>query len=205
VARFSFGDSAVSLPDTASPGPRYLAVLAAGTPGIFVLSPDARDIVTAIPAGNAFEDAEIDRDRNVLWLSDPATGAVYRRGLLGEIAGATILLPGVTDVSVSNLRGVGWVAAPDQQQVLAYGPSLDDPAPRLAVSGVGRARVVEAGTLDPTVWIGTDEGFVYRVQPSDGSPLEQWSLGAPIRATALDEAARAAWVVTLRGAVTDLY
>jgi hypothetical protein len=90
-------------------------------------------------------------------------------------------------------------------QVLAYGPALDDPTPRLAVNGAGRARVVEAGTMDPTVWIGSDEGLVFRVQPSDGSPLEFWNLDAPVRAIALDETARAAWVVTLRGSVNDLY
>ncbi len=205
VARFAYGDSALSPPDTASPGPLYLAVLAAGAPGVFALSPDARDVVAAIPATNAFEDAEIDRVRGVLWLSDPASGTVVRRGLYGGIAGITLLTPGVSDVSVSNLRGIGWIAMPDQMQVIAYGPALDDPNPRLGVSGIGRARVVEAGTVDPTVWIGSDEGFVFRVQPTDGSPLEMWNLEAPIRAIALDETARAAWVTTLRGTVNDLY
>jgi hypothetical protein len=205
VARFSYGDSAVSPPDTATPGPGYLAVLSAGTPAVYVLSPDARDVVAAIPAANAFEDADIDRDRNVLWLSDPASGVVLRRGLYGEIGGVTLALPGVTDVSVSNLRGVGWIAAPGLGQVRAYGPALDDPSPRVTVNGLGHPRVVEAGTLDPTVWVGTDEGAVHRLQPSDGAPLEQWNLGAPIRAIALDQAARAAWVVTLRGSVNDLY
>jgi len=205
VARFAYGDSALSPPDTASPGPLYLAVLSAGAPGVFVLSPDARTIVAAIPATNAYEDAEIDRDRGVLWLSDPASGAVVRRGLYGGVAGVTLAIPGVTDISVSNLRGIGWIASPDLMQVLAYGPALDDPTPRLAVNGAGRARVVEAGTMDPTVWIGSDEGLVFRVQPSDGSPLEFWNLDAPVRAIALDETARAAWVVTLRGSVNDLY
>jgi hypothetical protein len=205
VARFAFGDSAFSPADSATPGPRYLAVLAAGAPGVFVLSPDARDVVAAIPAVNAFEDADIDRNRNVLWLSDPGSGVILRLGLYGGAAGVTLAIPGVSDLSVSNLRGIGWVAGPDLMQVVAYGPALDESSPRLAVSGVGRPRVVEAGTADPTVWIGAEEGHVFRVQPSDGSPLELWTLDAPVRAIALDEAARAAWVVTRRGSVNDLY
>ncbi len=205
VARFSYGDSAVSLPDTATPGPLYLAVLSAGAPGLFVLSPDARDVVAALPAANAFEDADVDRVRNVLWLSDPASGVILRRGLYGAIAGAALSIPGVTDVSVSNLRGVGWIASPGLGQVQAYGPALDDPAPRVVVNGIGRPRVVEAGTTDPTVWVGTDEGAVYRLQPSDGALLEQWNVGAPVRAIALDQAARGAWIVTVRGARNDLH
>ncbi|HSQ61490.1 MAG TPA: hypothetical protein VLT84_13890, partial [Acidobacteriota bacterium] len=205
IARFAYGDSAFSAPDTASPGPTYVAVLSAGEPAVFVLAPDARDVVAAIPAAEAFEDADIDRDRNVLWLSDPVSGVVLRRGLYGEIAGATLIVPGVTDVSVSNLRGVGWVAAPDFGVLQAYGPDLQDPVARISVNGLGHPRVVEAGTLDPTVWVGTDEGVVHRLQPSDGAELEQWSLGAPIRAMALDQATRAAWVVTARGGVNDLY
>jgi hypothetical protein len=205
IARFSYGDSAFSAPDTASPGPGYVAVLSAGAPAVYVLAPDARDIVASIPASEAYEDADIDRDRNVLWLSDPVSGVVLRRGLFGEIAGVTLSVPGVTDVSVSNLRGVGWVASPDNGVLQAFGPDLQDPVARLSVNGLGHPRVVEAGTLDPTVWVGTDEGVVHRLQPSDGAALEQWNLGAPIRAIALDQAARAAWVVTVRGSVNDLY
>lgn len=205
IARFAYGDSAFSAPDTASPGRGYVAVLSAGEPAVFVLAPDARDVVAAIPAAEAFEDADLDRDRNVLWLSDPVSGVVLRRGLYGEIAGVTLSVPGVTDVSVSNLRGVGWVASPDFGVLQAFGPDLQDPVARISVNGLGHPRVVEAGTLDPTVWVGTDEGVVRRLQPSDGAELEQWSLGSPIRAIALDQAARAAWVVTARGSLNDLY
>ncbi|HEU4335378.1 MAG TPA: hypothetical protein VFT32_12860 [Candidatus Eisenbacteria bacterium] len=205
IARFTYGDSAFSAPDSASPGPGYVAVLSAGEPAVYVLAPDARDVVAAISASEAYEDADIDRDRNVLWLSDPVSGVVLRRGLYGEIAGVTLSVPGVTDVSVSNLRGVGWIASPDFGVLQAFGPDLQDPVARVSVAGLGHPRVVEAGTLDPTVWVGTDEGVVHRLQPSDGAGLEQWSLGAPIRAIALDQAARAAWVVTARGGVNDLY
>ena len=205
VAHFDYGDSAVSPSDTATPGTRVLEVLSADLPGVVELSPDARDIVTTVPALNAFEDFDLDRTHAVLWLSDPVSGFVLRHGLNGEIAGPALPINGVTDVSVSSLRGVGWVATPDAQVVSAYGPDLNDPNPRLVVAGVGHARVVEAGTLDPTLWIGSDEGLVYRVSPSDGSPLESWRLGAPIRAIALDQSANSAWVVTSRGELNDLY
>ncbi|HEU4725072.1 MAG TPA: hypothetical protein VFU59_07215 [Candidatus Eisenbacteria bacterium] len=205
VARFSYGDSAASLPDSATPGTRSVSILGADPASFIALSPDARDVILVDPAANAYEDFDIDRDRDVLWLSDPVAGVILRRGLSGQIGGATLQVQGVTDVSVSNLRGVGWAASPELQRVQAFGPDLNDPAPRLTVAGVGHARVVEAGTLDPSVWIGNDEGTVYRVSPSDGSVIEQWSLGASIRAIALDEATEAAWVVTIRDNVNDLY
>jgi len=205
VARFDYGDSAVSPPDSATPGNRVIEVLSAGLPGVIKLSPDVRDAVATVPSVNAFEDFEIDRGRGVLWLSDPVSGLVLRQGLNGEIAGVALRIDGVTDVSVSSLRGVGWVATPGAQLVAAYGPDLDDPNPRLVVGGVGHARVVEAGTLDPTVWVGSEEGIIVRVNPSDGAPLETWQLGSPIRAIALDQSVKSAWVVTSRGAINDLY
>lgn len=205
VARFSFGDSALSPPDSATPGNRYVSILGADPAAIVTLSPDARDVIAVSYADNAFDDFEIDRDRDVLWLSDPILGVIFRRGLNGEVGGVTIPTQGVTDVSVSNLRGIGWAASPERQVVQAFGPDLDEATPRLSVAGVGHARVVEAGTLDATVWIGNDEGTVFRVNPSDGSVIEQWSLGAAIRAIALDEAAQAAWVATIRSGVNDLY
>jgi hypothetical protein len=204
VARFTYGDSALSLPDSATPGPRVLSILGADPSAVLTLSPDGRDVISSVPAYNAYEDFDIDRGRSVLWLSDPASGAVLRRGLNGQVAGVDLLVPGVSDVSVSSLRGVGWLASPEQQHIQAFGPDLNDPSPRLIVPGVGHARVVEAGTLDPTVWVGNDEGTVYRVGLVDGIVLEQWSVGAPVRAIALDQAARAAWVVTVRGALSDL-
>jgi hypothetical protein len=140
----------------------------------------------------------------VLWLSDPASGAVFRRGLNGEDAGVTLFVPGVSDLSVSSLRGVGWVVSPDHGLLQAFGPSLQDDVARVSVPGLGRPRVVEAGSLDPSVWVGTDEGVVFRVNPSDGVVLEQWTVTDPVRAIALDQAASAAWVVTNRGGASDL-
>lgn len=205
VARFAYGDSAVSPPDSATPGTRSIFVLSADLPGVVVLSPDARDVIETIPGPNAYEDFEIDRVRGVLWLSDPISGTVFRQGLNGEVAGVDLPIVGVTDVSVSNLRGVGWTATPEALKAEAYGPDLGDPVARVTVAGIGRVRVVEAGTADPVVWFGTDEGYVYRFTP-DGTPIgEPWTLGAPVRAIALDQAAHRAWVVTSRGNLNDLY
>jgi hypothetical protein len=207
VARFAYGDSALSPPDSATPGIRSILVLSANLPGFVGLSPDARDVIVSVGAVEAYEDFDLDRSHSVLWLSDPITGIVVRQGLNGEDAGVDLAVPGVTDLSVSSLRGVGWVARPDDQRLEAYGPDLNDPVPRLTLGGVGHARVVEAGTLDPTVWVGNDEGLIYRLSPSDGSALqaEPWNLHAPIRAIALDQTSRSAWVVTSRGALNDLY
>jgi sugar lactone lactonase YvrE len=60
---------------------------------------------------------------------------------------------------------------------------------------------VEAGTLDPSLWVGTQEGDVFRVDPnapSDRMIVGEWTLGAPIGPIAMDQAESAAWVIVKR-------
>ena len=67
----------------------------------------------------------------------------------------------------------------------------------MAIGDVLNPRIVEAGTTDPSVWIGDEGGDVYRFQAQDLLRTHAWSLGhGPIRAIALDEARGAAWVAT---------
>ncbi len=202
VARFTSGDSAVSPPDTATTGTRRFAVLSAGVPGLIGLTPDARDVLFTQPSTEAFEDMEVDRTRDVLWLTLPGEGRVLRTYFDGRLAGTTLDLNGPTDVSVSNQRGIGWVALPHDFVVRAFGPDLNSTTPFDDIAGVGEAHVVEAGTADQSVWIGNESGVVYRFAPAAGPLLGSWSLGGQVVAIALDEAMRRAWVAT-RGASGD--
>ena len=201
VARFTRGDSAVSPVDTATTGARKIAVLSAGTPGFVGLTPDARDVLFTLPSTEAFEDMEIDRTRDVIWLTLPGDGRVLRQYFDGRLAGTTLIVNGPTDVSVSNQRGIGWVALPNDVVVRAYGPDLNSTTPFDAITGIGDAHVVEAGTVDQAVWIGNEAGAIYRFAER-GPLLGTWSVGEPVISIALDETMDRAWVAT-RGAGGD--
>ena len=204
VAFFTSGDSAVSATDTATPGTRKIAVLSAGVPGLIGLTPDARDVLYVQPAGEAYEDMELDRVHTVLWLTMPGAGFILRSYFDGRPVGPAIAHPHPSDVSVSNLRGLGWVAFPDDRLVRAFGPDPASVDTFRTISSVGEAHVVEAGTLDPTVWIGNDAGIVRRFS-SNGVLLNDWSLSAPVIAIALDEEAERAWTAVRTSNGDDLY
>lgn len=204
VAFFLSGDSAVSQTDTATPGSRKIAVLSAGLPGLIGLTPDARDILYVQPAGEAYEDMELDRVHTLLWLTMPQAGFILRTYFDGRPAGPTISHPHPADVSVSDLRGVGWIAFPDDHLVRAFGPNPASIDTFRTISSVGEAHVVEAGTADPTVWIGNEAGTVRRFT-SDGVLLNDWSLGARVIAIALDEAAERAWAAVRTSSGDNLY
>ena len=205
VAYFTSGDSAVSPVDSATPDARRVVVLDAGEPALVRLTPDLREVLFTQTASEAYEDMELDQPRSVLWLTAPLTGRVYRRNLDGTAAGVTLDTESPSDVSISELRGLGWVAFPQPPGVVrAYGPDLDDPAPSRVVGGVGEARVVEAGKREPEIWVGNDAGTVLRLTP-DVVPLGVWSLGSDVVAIALDEARSRAWVVVRLLTGDDLY
>ncbi len=195
VAFLSSGDSALSPPDTATPGSRRIAALSAAVPALVRLTPDARDLLFVQPASEAYEDMELDPVREVLWLTLPDAGLVLRRNFDGTTAGVTLSLPSPSDVSISSLRGVGWVAVPDLQQAQAFGPDLDNPVPLHTISSLGEARVVEVGASQPVVWIGNEDGIV-RLFSADAILLGEWNVGARVVAIALDEDRARAWVVT---------
>lgn len=204
IAYFSSGDSAVSPVDSATPDARRVIVLDAGEPALLRLTPDLRDVLFSQTAIEAYEDMELDRPRSTLWLTAPLTGRVYRRHLDGTAAGVTLDTESPSDVSISELRGLGWVAFPQPGIVRAYGPDLEDPAPSRVVAGVGEARVVEAGKREPELWIGNDAGTVLRFTP-DVVPLGRWPLGSDVVAIALDEAHSRAWVVVRLLSGDNLY
>src|SRR5204862_7948711 len=65
---------------------------------------------------------------------------------------------------------------------------------------------VEAGTNDPTVWVGNLEGTVYRFRAQDLVETGQWFLGqGEIRAIALDEGTGGAWIATRAGDSGSLF
>ena len=202
VAQLASGDSVVSPPDTATPGTRKIAVLAAGIPGLVGLTPDGRDVLFSLEAVDAIEDMELDVIHDALWLTLPAEGAVLRDHFDGTAAGPPIAVTAPSDVSVSNLRGVGWVAVPALGEVQGYGPDLNNLSPRI-IPYLGEPHVVEAGTVNPGVWIGNEGGTVYRYSVDGTARIGEWNLGSRVVAIALEDAGPA-WVAT-RASVSDAF
>src|SRR2546426_3854442 len=162
IAHLANGDSAVSPPDTATPGLRRVFVLEAGGPAFSRLSPDGRDLLFERTAGESYVDLELDRKREVVWLAAEGAGVVLRKSADGATIGAVLSIGAPGDVSVSESRGIGWVVSLSEQRVVSFGPDLADPTPQRFIDTIVNPRVVEAGTLDPTVWVGNEEGIVYR-------------------------------------------
>ena len=202
VAQLASGDSVLSPPDTATPGTRKISVLAAGIPGIVGLTPDARDILFSLEAVDAFEDMELDSVHDALWLTLPAEGVVRRDHFDGTSAGPPLIVTAPSDVSVSNLRGVGWIAVPSLGQVEAFGPDLNNTTPR-TVNGLGEPHVVEAGTRNGAVWVGNQAGTVFRLTVDGSTEVGRWTLGSRVIAIALEDS-EAAWVAT-RVSETDAF
>ena len=206
IAHLANGDSAVSPPDTATPGPRRVFVLEAGGPSFSRLSPDVRDLLFERVSDESYVDLELDRRRGVFWLAAEADGLVLRKSEDGATIGAVLSIGAPGDVSVSENRGIGWVVSLLEQRVVSFGPDLNDPTPQRVISSVGRPRVVEAGTIDPTLWVGNEEGAVYRFRSQDLVLTHEWTLGAGlIRAIALDESTGSAWVATRLGDAGSLF
>jgi hypothetical protein len=205
VARFQSGDTLASPADTATPGTRQIIVLGADLPGMYGLTPDGRDILYAQPARDAYEDMELDERRGVLWLSLPLEGAVLRLYPSGAVAAPEIDVAYAADVSISGLRGTGWIADPVAHQVHEYdlGDNNDNP------HTVGAARVVEAGTHTAFVWVGNENGHVLRFTSDQFVLAGEWTVpGSVVRAIAIDEGTGQAWVVarpTGETGTDDLY
>ena len=206
VAHLENGDSAVSAPDTVTPGVRRIFLLMAGVPSFLRLSPDARDVLFERAANESYLDMELDRKSGLLWLSAEGSGNVIRKTPDGATVGAVIQTGAPGDLSVSSNRGLGWVVSLTDGSVLSYGPNIDDPSPQRAINSVSNPRVVEAGSADLTVWVGNEDGSVYRFRAQDLVQTHRWDLGAGlIRAIALDEAVGGAWAATRSGDIGSLY
>jgi hypothetical protein len=205
VAHFVSGDSAVSPPDSATPGTRKIVVLSAGLPGLVRLTADARDILADQAAPEPYGAISFDRVHTAIWLTLPDAGLVVRRGFEGFPLGVSLDITAPADVSVSSLRGIGWVASPSLEVARAYGPSLDSATPYRTISAVGRIHVIRAGSLNPNLWMGNDEGVVRRFTSESNLLLGTWTLGAPIVAMALDETSGRTWVASGIDGIDDLY
>jgi hypothetical protein len=203
VAHLASGDSAVSPADTATPGTRKIVALSAALPGIVGLTTDAREILYESSSRSLYGAIALDKVHQVVWLTLPDDGAVVRRAFNGLTVGPELSLNDPADVSVSNLRGVGWLVSPTLEAARAYGPSLDSETP-FTISSVGPVRAVRAGTLDPAVWLGDDNGVVRRFSLT-GILEGTWSLGSRVVTMALDESAGRAWVACGNEGVDALY
>jgi hypothetical protein len=156
-------------------------------------------------AAESYVDMELDRKSGLIWLAAEAAGIVIRRTPDGATVGAEIDIGAPGDLSVSSNRGIGWVVALTSGRVISYGPNVDDPAPQRSINDVFEPSTVEAGTIDPSLWIGNETGQVYRYRAQDLVLTHTWALSPdPIRAIALDEATGGAWVAT-RAEVGSLY
>jgi len=205
IAHLDTGDSVLSAVDTVTPGVRRIFALAAGIPSFVRLTPDARDVLYELAVKESYVDMEMDRSSGLLWLAAEDAGEVIRRAPEGGIVGALIEPGSPGDLSVSSNRGIGWVVSLTSGSVISYGPDVNDPAPQRSISDVLDPRIVEAGTTDPSVWIGNETGDVFRFRAQDLVELGSWSLGhGPIRAIALDEGTGGAWIATrgLTGTLT---
>ena len=206
IAHLAGGDSAVSPPDTVTPGTRHIFVLEAGVPAFSRLTPDARDLLFQRVANESYLDMELDRKTGLLWLSAEGDGSVLRKAEDGATVGVVIPVGSPADLSVSATRDIGWVVSIADAGVLSYGPNIDDPTIQRAIYSLGHPRVVEAGTNDPSLWVGNEEGTVFRFRSQDLAQTNEWALGAGlIRALALDEAMGTAWAATRAGSVGSLY
>lgn len=205
IARLASGDSAFSVPDTATPGTRRIAAIVADLPGLIGLTADARDVLYEFPDQAAYEDLELDEQRGWFWLSLYDNGTVVRRRFSGANVGVEVSVTGPADLTTTPQRGTGWVAIPSQARVVPIGPDTNLTVPGAPIVGLGTPRVVEGAKQSATLWIGSDQGFVYRYGISLDAVTQTWDLGHRIGAIALDEAADAAWVSTRDGDLSDLY
>lgn len=200
IAHFDTGDSAVSPPDSATPGARRIVALGADVITLAGFTPDLRDFLYTREGGDPFDDMDLDRRSETLWvLAEEVTGAVLRRfALNGVPLDEGILLSPSTDISVGGTRGIAWVALPNEGAVAGFAGGPSGPVEVNRIQVPGSPQVVRAGTLDASVWVGTQEGRVFRADPnapSDRTIVGEWDFGAPIGPIAMDETEHAAWVM----------
>ena len=206
IAYFASGDSAVSPPDTATPGTLRTMVMVAEPYGIAGISPDGRDVAYVRESGEPYDDIDLDSRRGTFWLSQFERGMLTGRNFEGTGTVLEIPVTHPTDIAISLQRGSLWAAVPEEGQVKRFGTV--DPEVGLSgtpITGVGPARVVETDNQHGTVWVGADDGGLYRVSASASTVLESWTLGARVNAIAIDESSGAAWITTRVADLCDLY
>lgn len=205
IANLASGDSVFSPPDTATPGTRRIAAIVADLPGLVGLTADARDVLYQLIEKEPYDDLELDEQRGWFWMSLFDEGVVFRRRFNGTRVGAEIAVTGPADLTTTPQRGTGWAAIPSEARVVPMGPDTALSVPGPPIVGVGTPRVVEGAKQSATLWIGSDEGVVYRYGISTETITQSWPFGDPIAAIALDEVGDAAWIATRYGDLNDLY
>jgi hypothetical protein len=206
IAHLASGDSAVSPPDTVTPGTLRTVVLIAQPYGIAGVSPDGRDVAYFRESGDPYDDIDLDSRRGIFWLSQFDRGMLTGRTFEGTGTNIEIPVNHPTDLAISLQRGSIWAAVPDENVVKRFGSAdTNIGVPGIPVTGVGPARVVEADNQHGTIWIGADDGGVYRASASGSAILETWQLGARINAIAVDESSGDAWITTRNVSLCDLY
>lgn len=206
VATFTTGDSAVSPPDTATPGSLRIVALTAEPAGFSALTADARELLYSIASKAAYTDMALDPARGWFWLSQYDLGTIERRRFNGTTVGQGIDVTGPADLSVGTQKGIVWATRPDAAAVVSY---LDDttavtPGNSIFLTGL-HPTAVEADALSGTVWAGTAEGWVDHAAAT-GSVVDSWPLPGGVAAIAVDAAVGAAWVAVHHDAdIIDLY
>jgi hypothetical protein len=206
IAHFVSGDSAVSLPDTVTPGTLRTMVLIAEPYGAAGISPDGRDVAYVRQSGEPYDDIDLDSRRGTFWLSQFDRGMLTGRTFEGTGTVIEIPVSHPTDIAISLQRGTVWAAVPDEGQVKRFG-TIDPETGQQGtpITGVGLARIVEADNQHGTVWVGADDGGLYRCSASASTVLESWTLGARVNAIAIDESSGEAWITTRVADLCDLY
>jgi len=204
VAHFSSGDSAVSPPDTVTPGTLRTMVLVASLPGIVGLSPDGRDVLYANAVEEPYDDLELDSGRGIFWLSQYERGLIVGRRFEGTGTVIELTQPHPTDLAVAGgSRGVVWVALPEQGRVNRFESVIDSLV--TPITGVGPARVVEADPVAGTVWVGSDDGSLYHASAQTSDTLQSWHFGGRVAVIAVDQSIDVAWVAVRSADLFDLY
>jgi len=202
VARFSSGDSTMSPPDTATPGSLRIMTLVSSLPGVVGLTPDARDVLYADVASEAFDELDLDSTRGVFWMTQYERGLITSRRFETIGAGTEFNAYHPTDIAITTARGTVWAAQPELFQVARFGVTDTLGGP---VTGVGPARWVESNSANSTLWIGSDDGRLFHANAPTSDTLQAWAFGGRVGPIAVDEFTDEAWVAVRNNSLFDLY
>ena len=206
VALFATGDSAVSPPDTATPGTIRVAALTADPAGFAALTPDLRDLFYTISTKAAYDDVALDRNRGWFWLSSFGRGLIERRRFNGTIVGPQIPVDGPDALTVTTGRGIVWAARLHGEQVVSYTSDTLAVDPNFTIYLTNlEPTAVDADNGDGSVWVGTSSGLLEQVAASTGITSRVWQLPGGIVALATDESYHGAWVAVHDADLFDLY
>lgn len=202
MARFTSGDSAASLPDTATPGSLRIMAIVANLPGVVGLSPDARDVVYADGASEPYDELDLDSTRGVFWLSQYERGVISSRRFESLSGGVELPAYHPTDIAITTGRGLVWAAQPELDRVARFLPGDTTVS---WITGVGPARTVTSNSANATLWIGSDDGGLFHASAATLDTLQSWRFGGRVGPIGVDESSDQAWVAVRHNDLFDLY